>query len=76
MHRHAASAETGEDTACKLRGSCSVPFDTLAAVLSQNAVLLEPLAFAGIEQIRGTVIEPALNTLGRRSPPDSPPPRA
>jgi len=76
MHRHSATDPDRGDTACKLRGSCSVPVDALAVVLSQHAVLIEPLALASIEPSGGIVAEPAQNTAARRPPPDSPPPRA
>jgi hypothetical protein len=76
MHRGGVEDAASTDESCSLRGTCSEPMVALAALLSNQGVLTDPLAFSidhGVSIVPPRMHEPIASRLDA---PDPPPPRA
>jgi hypothetical protein len=76
MHRGGVEDAASTDESCSLRGTCSEPMVALAALLSNQGVLTDPLPFSidhGVGIVHPRMHEPIAS---RPDAPDPPPPRA
>ncbi len=74
MHRSSPAEE--DPDACAMRGTCDGPMAALVRLLSHHAVLDDPLATLP-DSVAGLAFIPSReNPIGRRTAPETPPPRA
>jgi hypothetical protein len=76
MHRAGGNDSAPPDASCSLRGTCSEPMVALAALLSNQGVLTDPIPFSidhGVSIVHPRMHEPIVS---RPDAPDPPPPRA